>query len=356
VRRRTDVAETLRQRVISARHFGTLAPGGRLPSARVVAAELDVDPRVVVAAYRVLEREGLVEQRPPSRAFYAVAAEGAAAPRVPARRARPASRARSGGPTAAPADDWLAEVLAQALERDIPVPTFPEHARRAVELRRLRAACIECNDDQILWLCRELAEDYGVEADGVEIGTVTALLGNAGGDERGEAAGASPSLPAHRLPPVLRRADLLVTTAAHASSVEALAARAGRPCIVVTHRADLVAELERLLAQGPVYFVGTDPRFADKLRRQFAAWAHGDRAEPVILGEAAAADEVLARLPAGAPAYVMRTVRDRLGGVPPHLRVLSTLRAFSAETRRELLRHVVRANLRVARADAAARA
>jgi hypothetical protein len=52
----------------------------------------------------------------------------------------------------------------------------------------------------------------------------------------------------------------------------------------------------------------------------------------------------LAAIPDGSPAYVMRTARDLLGGVPPHLRPLSTLRAFSPETQREILRFILRGN------------
>jgi hypothetical protein len=53
----------------------------------------------------------------------------------------------------------------------------------------------------------------------------------------------------------------------------------------------------------------------------------------------------VAAIPAGAPTYVMRTARDRLGGVPPQVRVLPTLRAFSRETRLAVLRLVVAHNL-----------
>jgi hypothetical protein len=339
VSKRAEVAETLRQRCISAQHFGRLVPGGRLPSARVLAVELDADARVVVAAYRTLEREGLVERRPPSRAFYlADQAAGGGAPRTDGR----AAGARVGG--TAPSvvgDEWMAEMLAQAIERDVAAPDFPEHARRAIELRRLRAACIECNTDQIVWLCRELGDDYGIESAGVELDEVTTLLGRPRSGPRAS----RPPLAPRDLPPSLRRAELLLTTESHVEPVRELAERSGKPCIVVTQRADLVVELERLLAQGPVYFVGTDPRFASTVRARFSSWAHGARARPVILETGRELESLTGRR----PAYVMRTARERLGGVPPHLRVLSTLRAFSAATRREILRHVVRANLQVAR-------
>ena len=240
------------------------------------------------------------------------------------------------------------DVLAQALDRDIPVPAFPEHARHAVERLRLRAACVECNTDQQVWLSRELAEDYGVEAVGVELDIAAAALADLSTDDASPAADASAVV--RFLPPELRRADLLVTTPAHAPVVQSLAERAGKACVVATQRADLSAELERLLAAGPVYFVGTDPRFAAKLRALFSTWAHPEHVRPVILG---AADP--GAIPAGAPAYVMRTARDRLGGVPPQARVLSTLRALSRETRAQLLRYLVRANLHASAASAGIR-
>ena len=147
--RRADISATLRQRVLSAVHFRTLGPGRRLPSARTLAAELNADPRVILAAYRSLEREGLVERRPPSRSFFV------------------AGGADDGVPV--PTEEWLVNVLIDGLERGVRAPDFPEHARRSLETLRLRAACVECNRDQLVWLTRELQEDYGVAATGVEV-------------------------------------------------------------------------------------------------------------------------------------------------------------------------------------------
>ncbi len=50
----------------TARHMlarGALRPAEKLPSARVLAAVLSVNPNTVVHAYRQLERQGLVETR-----------------------------------------------------------------------------------------------------------------------------------------------------------------------------------------------------------------------------------------------------------------------------------------------------
>lgn len=298
--RRVQISETLRQRVLNALHFQRLAVGSRLPSARTLASELDADARVILAAYRALEREGVVERRPPSRAFFVAGTSDAG--------------------TLAPTTEWLVDVLVGSLARGVHVPDFPEHARRSLETLRLRAACIECNTDQLVWLSRELEEDFGIAAARVEPGELRESD--------------------HRLPPEVRSADLLLTTPAHEEEVRPLAERLGRPCFVVTWRADLMAEVTRLLALGPVYFVGVDPRFADKLGRLFATVQGGDNVRPVILGR----DEV-ASIPPGSPAWVMRTARERLGEVPAHVRALSTLRAFAPETQRAILRFVVQANL-----------
>ncbi|HYW32218.1 MAG TPA: GntR family transcriptional regulator [Gemmatimonas sp.] len=295
--RRTEIAETLRQRVLNATHLHGLSSGARLPSARTLAKELDADPRVVAAAYRALASEGVVQRRPPSRGFF-VATDGAVAP--------------------APTVEWMVEVFVAGLTRGIHAPDLPEHVRRAMEGARLRAACIECNADQQVWLCRELEEDYGITGTAIDVASL-----------RDDA------------PPVaMRHADLVVTTRSHEADVRAMAAQLGKPLVVVAVRSDLTARVHRLLATTPVYFVGTDPRFGEKIARHYADAESGRNARPIIVGR----DDVNA-IPRGGHAWVMRTARDAIGGVPEHLQVLSTLRAFAVETQRALLRFVVQANL-----------
>ena len=297
--RRADISETLRQRVLDAVHLKRLSIGSRLPSARTLAAELGADPRVILAAYRALEREGIVATRPGSRAFFVAG--------VP------------GGDSLAPTTEWLVDVLAGSLSRGVRVPEFAEHARRSVETLRLRAACLECKADQLLWLCRELQDDYGIAASAVDTGALQ------GSDD---------------LPVAVGSADLLLTTPSHESEVRPIAERLDRPLIVVAWRTDLIAELNRLLDAGPVYFVGTDPRFADKLRRLFADARSPENVRSVIVGR-----DDLTSIPPGSHAWVMRSAREVIVEMPPRLHVLSTLRAFSAETQRTILRFVVRANL-----------
>ena len=60
---REGIAEVLRGRILRGLHSRSLASGDRLPSARELGAEFDIDHRVVLAAYRELASEGLIELR-----------------------------------------------------------------------------------------------------------------------------------------------------------------------------------------------------------------------------------------------------------------------------------------------------
>ncbi len=57
------IADTLRGRILRGLQAGTLRNGDRLPSARDLAGEFEVDHRAILAAYRELAAEGLVELR-----------------------------------------------------------------------------------------------------------------------------------------------------------------------------------------------------------------------------------------------------------------------------------------------------
>ncbi len=122
-----------------------------------------------------------------------------------------------------------------------------------------------------------------------------------------------------------------------------MATRLGKPLVLVTLRPEIVVEVARLLTAGPVYFLCTDPRFPAKVRHLYGGIANAANVRPVVLGVDDPTD-----IPSGAPTWVMRTAIERLGSVPSHVRVLSTSRIFSSDTTRELLSHVVRANLAAA--------
>jgi hypothetical protein len=278
-----------------------MTAGDRLPSSRELAVQFDADQRVVVAAYRELEREGLVEVRARSGMYVAAAAHqaGALLPQLAA---------------------WLVEVLLQGRGRGIAPATFPEHARRCLETLRLRAVCLECNADQLANLGSELGEDFGIESDPFVLDAVRDL---------------------EALPPELRRADLLVTTTFHAAEVERLARRLNKPWVAIALNPDFITEITRLLEQGPVYFVGTDPRFAEKLRWMFADAVGAGNVRLLIAGH-----DDLRAVPPGAPLHVMRSARALVREPDVGRPLLPTARVFSEESARQLLTLIVLANMR----------
>jgi DNA-binding transcriptional ArsR family regulator len=299
--RRDEIADSIRQRIISGLHLGTLTPGARLPSTREVAEEFDVAPRTVMSAYRLLEAEGLVELRERSGMYVAAGGGG-------------------GTGMLTQLAGWVVDVLLEARAREIPPVSFPERVRRCVETLRLRAVCVAGNADQLDYICRELHDDYGIESVGLEPEQVSA-----------------PDADAQR---ALARADLLVSTAVHAVRVQHVARLLGKPAVTVTLRRELMANITRQLSRGPVFFVATDPRFREALHAVFDPTGHGANARAVILGE-----DDLAALPAGAPTYVMPRAHERLGDAELARRVFPTRRVFSAEMARELLSFIIRANI-----------
>lgn len=297
--RRDQIADTLRRRVLTGLHFGTLHPGDRLPSVRALESELNADPRVILAAYRRLEGEGLVELRPRSGIYVA-----------------PTSMVS--GEMLPQTSEWVVDVLVQALGRGIPAIELPERMRRCLETLRIRAACLECNQDQITGLCTELHQDYGLETHGTE---VEALRGG-------------------EIPLEVRRVDLLVTTSFHAAEVQPIAKGLGKPLIVVSLRADLLQEVERMLTQGPMYFVVTDPRFAAKLPRIFSSASSLANLHPLVVGK-----DDLTQLPDSAPVYVMQAARALLGDLEFPGHIMPAMRAFSVESARQLLTFIIKSNV-----------
>lgn len=278
----------------------------------MAAEEFDVDPRVVLAAYQELEREEVLEMRNRSGVYVA-----------PPR----GEHAQDSLPASMRQTEWLIDRLAEALARGMPAPSFPEHARRALETLRLRAVVLDRNDDQLWSTADELARDYGFETTTVDLDELRA-------DDP--------------LPPAMRRADLLVTTAP-ADDVRALVARTAVPLYTVTMCPDLFTEVRSLLSHGPVYFIVSDPRFAARLHTLYAPSRAAKRLRALVYGQ----DDVQS-IPPDAPLYLTRLARERMkhdgevngmAELPLLNRVLPDARVFSAESTRELLTFVVRANL-----------
>ena len=299
---RTTVADALRHRIVSGLHVGRLAGGERLPNTRELAAEFGVNQRVVMAALRTLAEEGFIALKPRSGAYVL--------PPHPA-----------GGGSLPDLGAWLVAMLLQARARGLPPRDVSEYVRRCMETRRVRAACIECNHDQLHVLCSELANDHGYLTESTELDEL-----------RGE-----------ELPASLRRADLLVTTVFHAAEVEAVANRLGKPWIAVALRPDVMGDVAHALGMGPVYFIATDPRFEPKLRQMLAPIAPVANVRVLLTGR-----DDLDAIPCDAPTFVMSSASEHLAsrygarGAPG--RPIHSPRSFSDSTAQELLSFLVRAN------------
>jgi hypothetical protein len=211
----------------------------------------------------------------------------------------------------------MVDTLADGIARDIPVPLLADRIREATVSVRMRAAVVECNRDQIHSMCRELREDYGTDATGIDIASFP---------------------PEGPYPVELEQADIIVS-AAHGDVIRRIASALAKPFVVTSVRSDLVQRTARLLARGPVYFVVTDSRFAEKLRRAFAGFPGGENFHAVVLGR----DDV-DTIPADATTYVMRLARERLGDREVPGRLVLPVRVFSPECAREILTIMVRRN------------
>ena len=293
------LADTLRRRVLRGIHAGSLLPGDRLPSARQLAKEFDVDHRLINAADKAIAAEGIVELRPRGGVYVAArSAHERGIPPLPER--------------------WLAEVLEQGLAREIPGPDLYEWLRRCTETLRLRAVIIATTADQAQGLCRELSDDFGFEAEGFVADEV-----------RGKP---------HPL--ALRRADMIITTSAHASWTTELAAEMRKPLTVIEVRPDLAVGEWALLLRRPVYAVVASAAFEEMLRRFFAAVPGVENLRVLVLGR-----DDLTAIPPDAPTYVTQGARRELGTNPLPGRVLPAARTISSESARELFAFIVRSNI-----------
>ena len=296
----SELIDLLRGRILRALQASALVSGDRLPSAREVALEMEVDHRVVLSAYRALADEKLVELRQRGGIYVAPRLSGGdGVPRLPT--------------------GWFADVLAQGLSREIPAGDLHEWLRRCTEVRRLRVAVITTTSDQGAGLCRELADDYGFDPEALLAGEVQAS--------------STPPLP-------LRRADLVLTTESHRDWVTALASELRKEVCVIEVRPNLVRGEWTLLFRRPVYAVVADVDFGEMLQRFFVGAAGAKNLNILVVGQ-----DDLSVIPQDAPTYVTQRARSRLDGVPIRGRVLPAARSISPASARELFGFMVRANI-----------
>lgn len=281
-----------------------MQPGDRLPPIRTLAEEFDTTQRVIMAALHELSREGHVEFRPRLGVFLAVA----------------------------PRDDrtvphWLVDaarsVFREAILRGVSASSVAPQLQRLLEHSPALVMCVECNDDHADAICRELDRDYGFGSRHVDLVDVSGAR-------------------AQRL---LARADLVVTTPYHEEAVRPIAERAGVPFLALAIRRDLIAEIERLLLTGAVFFIGTDVRLERKLKRMFSGQGAARRLRVRILGR-----DDPNRIPGDAPVFIMERAWRRLGRWPRRRTLAPIHRLIDESSIDGLLRLAIEHNLAAARA------
>lgn len=281
----------MRLRILRGLQNGSLRPGDALPSTRQLGEELDADARVVGDAYRELAREGLVEVRPRSGIYVSPTLSPATA-------------------TPGLTTPWIAEVLAQGIERGVPAPALGRLLGEALAGVRHRAAVITPTLDQTFGIRRELENDFGFET--------TAVLP----DE---------IAPRDAVPRGIHRAHVLVTTGALEARVRERGARLGKPVVAVEMRPDLLTSEWQLLRGVRSYVLVADPKFgalaAQALQRA------GDWSDVRVL---VAGQDDLSEI-GDEPVYATQAARERLGRTRLPAGVLPPARMLSPQTARELL-------------------
>jgi len=298
--RRSFIASTLQKRIEHSLRTRALAPGDRLPSTREVGTEFDVDPRVALAAYQSLADEGLVVLRPRSGVFVA--------PAISPSDERP------------PSADFLADTLVAGVVRGFSLLRFTDDLRLAALGRRLRATVVAPTSDQAYDLSRELKVDYGLET--------TTLL-------------PEQMVSGSVVRSALQRTHLVVTTGALQTEVSALAAKLGKPVIVVDVRPPFVEnEWKTLLRAGRAYIVAVDPRFLELIGLYLEKVLDLRNVRMLLAGK-----DDLAVIPPQAPTYVTEAARQRLGKSRIPGQLISPPRLLAENCVRSLVTFIVEMNM-----------
>ena len=138
----------------------------------------------------------------------------------------------------------------------------------------------------------------------------------------------------------VRRADIIVTTDAHADRMRALGAELKKPVQVVEVRSDLVVGEWAMLLRRPVYVIVATPEFGDMLRSFFSEVKGIENLNILVFGR-----DDISSVPPDAPTYVTQSVRTNLGAVRIPGRILPSARTISTKSARQIFAFIVESNI-----------
>jgi DNA-binding transcriptional regulator YhcF (GntR family) len=304
-----SVTARLRAYITGSIHRGHLHPGDRLPSIRSTATAFGVTPYSALQAYAVLESDGLVERRERSGIFVS---------QLELRAGRPLPETGA----------WLAEVVTQACEHQLKVPSLPDLIRRWTTAAPIRCLCVESCADFRVALCGELRHQFGIEASAVPL------------DELLRSWDAPPDARGTRLTDV----DLLVTTAYHAAEVRRVAVRLEMPLVIATVNPQSVGAAEEWLANQVLTVICADPMFGERLRVLLGE-EESERVRVVLADDSPALDA----LDRAEPVLLTPAARQRMRQAD--FRLITPLSpAFSLDFARKISEMLVRLHIEAERA------
>ncbi|HET9985226.1 MAG TPA: GntR family transcriptional regulator [Longimicrobiales bacterium] len=218
------ILDRLRERMVSGRFLGHWRPGDRLPSIREIAEAESVDRKTAAAAYRRLEEEGLVRVRARSGVYLS-----------------PPGGAQPVGPLERLYRRWLENTYDGAAALGLDTRSILRLVTAMAEVERMRLPVVECDWPQAEAVAVELRERLGVRATPCVLEEL------------------------HPSDPLLLEAPLLVTTPYHAAELALLSPN--RLIVETTLAPDLVRQLARRAAQGPVTILAPHGNVVAKIRR-----------------------------------------------------------------------------------------
>lgn len=300
-----QVERHIRYMITGLLHVGRLRPGDLLPSIRSLAREIGADHRVVAGAYRALQAQGVVEIRPGSGVYLAGGAPAGCAQTETAR--------------------WLSGVLMEGWSRRVPRGELAALVERCAA-SRVRCACIESNDDHMAAVAAELEGDFSLEVQPVLV---------------------SPFTDAASIPvPALAAADLVVTTIFHEAAGRAAAARADRPCVVLSLNPEFASAVNCRLAGRQATAVFVDPRFGARARAYLDVTPHRGHVRLVLVDELGTSPETTVDLESE-DVLLTLAARRRLG-LPEYHLIPSPPAFISPESARALCEQIVAIGLQAA--------